>query len=55
MGTWVLAIGLGPVGHLQIGALAAAAGVAVALVTNGALLLGLAAVTFVMARGLRKL
>lgn len=55
MGTWVLAIGLGPVGHLQIGALAGAAGVAVALVTNGALLVGLAAVSFVMARGLRKL
>ena len=55
MGSWVLAIGLGPVGHLQIGAVAATAGVAVALVTNGALLVGLAAVTLVMARGLRRL
>lgn len=45
MGSWVLAIGMGPVGHLQVGALAGALSVAFALTFNGAglLALGLAA------------
>ncbi len=45
MGSWVLAIGMGPMGHLQVGALAGALSVAFALTFNGAglLALGLAA------------
>ncbi len=41
-GAWVVAIGLGPLGHLQIGALASLFGVAVALGTSGAALVTLA-------------
>ena len=54
MGSWLLAIGLGPVGHLQIGALAAIAGVTTALVTNGLLLVLLAALTLVGAKSIRR-
>lgn len=38
MGVWVLAIGTGPLGHLQMGALAGAAGLTVAFGFNGAVL-----------------
>jgi hypothetical protein len=55
MGSWILAIGLGPVGHLQIGALAAIAGVTLALVTNGVLLMALAGAVMLTARQIRKL
>ena len=41
-GAWVVAIGLGPLGHLQIGALASLFGVSVALGTSGAALVTLA-------------
>jgi MFS family permease len=41
-GAWVVAIGLAPLGHLQIGALASAFGVGIALGTSG---LGLVALT----------
>src|SRR5262249_31744862 len=41
-GAWVVAIGLGPLGHLQIGALASLFGVGVALGTSGAALVTLA-------------
>ena len=44
MGSWVLAVGTAPVGHLQIGALAAATTVTVALTANG---LGLAVLAIV--------
>jgi MFS family permease len=54
MGSWLLAIGLGPVGHLQIGALAALAGVTTALVTNGLLLVLLAAGTLIGAKSIRR-
>jgi hypothetical protein len=54
MGSWLLAIGLGPVGHLQIGALAALAGVTAALVTNGLLLALLAALTLLGAKSIRR-
>jgi hypothetical protein len=54
MGSWLLAIGLGPVGHLQIGALAAVAGVTAALVTNGLLLALLAALTLLGAKSIRR-
>jgi hypothetical protein len=55
MGSWILAIGLGPLGHLQIGALAAMAGVTVALAANGTLLIVLAAAVIVAARDIRRL
>lgn len=54
MGSWLLAIGLGPVGHLQIGALAALAGVTTALVTNGLLLVLLAALALLGAKSIRR-
>ena len=43
MGSWTLAVGMGPLGHVQIGALAAAFGVTFALATHGVGLLVLAA------------
>ncbi len=55
MGSWVLATGLGPLGHLQIGALAAAFGVTLALVTNGLLLVLLAVGAWLTARQLNRL
>jgi MFS family permease len=55
MGSWVLATGLGPIGHLQIGALAATLGVTAALATNGLLLVGLAAGVYVGSRKIRGL
>ena len=42
MGSWALAVGLGPVGHLQIGALASALGVGFALMAHGIGLVALA-------------
>lgn len=42
MGSWTLAVGMGPLGHFQIGALAAAFGVTFALATHGAGLVVLA-------------
>jgi MFS family permease len=39
VGLWVLSIGSAPIGHLEMGALAAALGVAAALLINGALTL----------------
>ena len=42
MGSWALAIGIAPLGHLQIGALSAAIGVYLALIANGAALILLA-------------
>ncbi len=40
MGSWVLSIGVAPVGHLGVGALAAALGAPGALLVNGAVLAG---------------
>jgi MFS family permease len=54
MGSWLLAVGFGPVGHLQIGALAAVAGVSAALVSNGVLLVVLAATMLLTARSIRR-
>jgi MFS family permease len=54
VGSWLLAVGFGPVGHLQIGALAALAGVSAALVTNGALLLVLAVASLLGAKSIRR-
>ncbi|MBI4497725.1 MAG: MFS transporter [Chloroflexi bacterium] len=55
MGSWVLAIGLGPVGHLQIGALAALMGVSLALIANGALLMALALGVLLAGSSIRRL
>jgi MFS family permease len=54
MGSWLLAIGCGPIGHLQIGALAALAGVTTALISNGLLLVLLAGVSLVAAKSVRQ-
>jgi hypothetical protein len=50
-----LAVGFGPFGNLQAGAVAAAAGVSVALVVNGGLLFALAGLSLLLAKRLRRL
>jgi hypothetical protein len=55
MGSWVLAVGLGPVGHLQIGALASALGVGFALTAHGAGLVALAVGALALFPRLRRL
>ncbi|HLF79119.1 MAG TPA: MFS transporter [Dehalococcoidia bacterium] len=55
MGSWILAIGLGPVGHLQIGALAGLFGVTAALATNGSLLVVLAGLVLLTTKQIRRL
>ena len=55
MGSWVLAVGTAPVGHLQIGALAAATTVTVALTANGLGLAVLAVVAGLSVARLRRL
>ena len=55
MGSWVLAVGLGPVGHLQIGALASALGVSFALMAHGIGLIALSVGALVFFPKLRKL
>ena len=55
MGTWSLAIGSAPLGHLVMGALAVAIGVGGALAVNGLALLAVGLLAALMAPGLRKL
>jgi MFS family permease len=55
MGSWQLAIGFGPAGHVQVGALVALMGVTVALTTNGALLVALALAALFATRRIRQL
>jgi len=55
MGAWVFAIGSAPLGHLEMGALAASVGVGTALGINGVALVLIAVVTTIAAPGLRKL
>lgn len=55
MGSWILAIGAGPLGHSQIGALASLAGVTFALSLNGAGLLALAIAATLLVPSLRRL
>lgn len=55
MGVWVLSIGFAPLGHLQMGALAAAIGVSSALMVNGAVLVGLGLAVFLTLPRLRRL
>lgn len=55
MGAWVFAIGSAPLGHLEMGALAASVGVGTALGINGAALILIGIITTIIAPGLRKL
>jgi hypothetical protein len=55
MGAWVFAIGAAPLGHLEMGALAASVGVGTALGINGAGLIAIAILITIVAPGLRKL
>lgn len=55
MGSWVLAIGTSPVGHLQIGALASLVSVGFALSFSGLALLALAAGVTLLSARLRRL
>ena len=55
MGTWIFAVGLGPIGHMEIGAVAALAGVGLALTVHGGLLLFLAASTMIFFPRIRSL
>ena len=55
MGTWVLVVGIEPLGHIQIGVLAAAVGVGVSLQINGVLLLLIVATALLLAPRLRQL
>ncbi len=51
MGSWVLSIGVGPVGHLGVGAMGQAFGAPVTLLINGSILLG---VSIASGLGLKK-
>ncbi|TDJ14029.1 MAG: MFS transporter [Gammaproteobacteria bacterium] len=55
MGAWVFAIGAAPLGHLEMGALAASVGVGTALGINGTGLILIAILITMVAPGLRKL
>ncbi len=55
MGSWVLAVGTGALGHLQVGALASVLGVAFALTANGVVLAGLAIGCLALVPRLRRL
>lgn len=54
-GAWQMAIGFGPIGNVHAGAVAALAGVSVALVANGGALFGLALLALLAAPRLRRL
>ena len=55
MGSWVLSIGVAPVGHLGVGALAAALGAPGALLVNGAVLTGVSIAAAVRLPSIRRL
>ena len=55
MGTWVLVVGIEPLGHIQIGLLAALIGVSLSLQINGAILLLIVTAALIMAPRLRQL
>ena len=54
MGAWVLALGAGPVGHLQVGALAGAIGAGLTLSVNGVVMIALALIAAAAAPAVRK-
>ena len=55
MGSWILAVGASPLGHLQMGALAVSLGVGGALLINGGALIAVAILATVAAPHLRRL
>lgn len=55
MGVWVLAVGIAPIGHLQMGALSVAIGLSNAFAVNGAILILVGFVIAVAAPRLRQL
>jgi MFS family permease len=55
MGSWVLAIGMGPVGHLGLGGLASALGVAFALSFSGLGLVGIGVLSVILLPRVRRL
>ena len=55
MGAWVFAIGSAPLGHLEMGALAASLGVGTALALNGTVLILIGVVTTIVVPRLRNL
>ena len=55
MGSWVLSIGVGPVGHLGVGGLATALGAQGALLVNGAVLAGVSVAAFIGLPRIRRL
>ncbi len=55
MGSWILAVGALPLGHLQMGALAVTFGVGGALLVNGGVLIAVAILATVAAPRLRRL
>lgn len=55
MGVWVLAVGVAPIGHLQMGALSVAIGLSNALAVNGAILVAVGVLVAVAAPRLRQL
>ena len=54
IGSWTLAVGSGPLGTIQIGALASVAGVAVALAANGAALVAVAVAMLALVPSIRR-
>ena len=55
MGAWVLALGAGPVGHLQVGALAGVLGAGLTLTVNGGIMIALAVLAAAAAPAVRRL
>ena len=55
MGSWILAVGASPLGHLQMGALAVSLGVSGALLINGGALIAVAILATFAAPRLRRL
>jgi hypothetical protein len=55
MGVWVLAVGFGPIGHLQLGVLSVAIGLSGALAVNGAILVAVGLVVCLTVPRLRQL
>ncbi|MCH8989042.1 MAG: MFS transporter [Chloroflexi bacterium] len=55
MGSWVLSIGVGPLGHLGVGGMATALGAQGALLINGAVLAGVSVAAFIGLPRIRRL
>ena len=55
MGIWVLALGFGPVSHVELGSVAEAVGQTTGLLINGCALIAIACLAAVLAPRLRRL